>query len=149
MRCESTDFMFPMLADVYYPVVSIGEYGNVSKQWIADRTISCSFNSAGVEYKEEVKAEPNIVLEKILMGRVRNDLRIADNEVDESAITNIIVTNIRTADGQEIYTETTGPRKGKSTIFEVAKNDPFAGPFGGIEHYKVVLRRSENQAANL
>ena len=149
MKCESTDFMFPMLADVYYPVVTVGEYGNVSKQWIADRTIACSFNSAGVEYKEEVKAEPNIVLEKILFGRVKNDIRISENEIQENAITNVLVTNIRTGDGQEIYHETSGPRKGKSTLFEVAKVDPFAGPFGGIEHYKVVLRRSENQGINL
>lgn len=149
MRCESTDFMFPMKADVYYPVVTVGEYGNVSKQWIADRTVACFFNPAGVEYKEDVKAEPNIILEKILLGRVKSDLRIADNEVDESSITNILITNIRDGAGEELYTETSGPRKGQSTIFEVAKNDPFVGPFGGIEHYKVVLRRSENQATTL
>lgn len=149
MKCESTDFMFPMLADVYYPVVTVGEYGNVSKRWILDRTIACSFNSAGVEYKEEVKAEPTIVLDKILFGRVKSDIRISENEIQENAITNVLVTNIRTGDGQEIYNETAGSRKGSSTLFEVAKVDPFAGPFGGIEHYKVVLRRSENQGISL
>jgi len=138
-----------MKADIYYPVVTMGEYGNVTKQWIADRTIACFFNPAGVEYKEDVKAQPNIVMEKILFGRVRSDLRVAENELDESSITNILITNIRDGADQELYTETSGSRKGRSTIFEVAKNDPFAGPFGGIEHYKVVLRRSENQATSI
>lgn len=25
--CEDTDFMFPMKADVYYPIITQGEYG--------------------------------------------------------------------------------------------------------------------------
>ena len=38
---------------------------------------------------------------------------------------------------------------GKSTIFEVATNDPFVGPMGNVEYYKLVIRRSQNQAGDL
>ena len=45
--------------------------------------------------------------------------------------------------------ETSGPRSGKSTIFEVATQEPYVGPFGGIEYYNLVIRRSENQAVDV
>ena len=49
MICESPDFIFPMLADIYYPIVDQGAYGNVKKSWVLDRTIACSFAPAGSE----------------------------------------------------------------------------------------------------
>ncbi|NBO79311.1 MAG: hypothetical protein EBV27_06760 [Actinobacteria bacterium] len=52
--CETPDFAFPMLADVYHPIVEQGAYGNVKKTWVLDRTIACSFNAAGTAFKEEV-----------------------------------------------------------------------------------------------
>jgi hypothetical protein len=45
--------------------------------------------------------------------------------------------------------ETSGPRAGKSTIFEIATNEPFVNPFGNVEYYKLILRRSENQGAEV
>jgi hypothetical protein len=45
--------------------------------------------------------------------------------------------------------ETSGPRDGKSTIYEIASSEAIVGPFGNVEYYKVVLRRSENQASDL
>jgi hypothetical protein len=54
MICESTDFIFPMQADIFYPIVEQGAYGNVKKQWIQDRTIACNFNAAGSATKEDV-----------------------------------------------------------------------------------------------
>ena len=59
------------------------------------------------------------------------------------------MSNIRDSSGNAIHLETSGPRAGKSTIFEIATQEPFVGPFGGIEYYKLVLRRSENQAADI
>ena len=137
-----------MQADIYYPMVEQSAYGQVTKQWTLDRTIACSFNPTGMEYSEDVKPLPNITQDVILLGRVKEDLRVSSNERDNS-VTNIIVTNIKDRNCNPVYLETSGPRKGKSTIFEIAANEPFVGPFGSIEHYKVVLRRSENQAVDL
>jgi hypothetical protein len=67
----------------------------------------------------------------------------------KNSITNVIVTNIRDKNCNDIYTETSGPRSGKSTIFEIATQDPFVGPFGSVEYYKLIIRRSENQAVDV
>jgi hypothetical protein len=65
------------------------------------------------------------------------------------SITNIVITNIRNNLGEIIYNETSGPRSGNPTLFEVATLNPIVGPFGKVEYYKVILRRSENQAVDL
>jgi hypothetical protein len=146
--CENTSIIFPMLADIYYPVVDQGPYGNVKKNWIHDRTIACNFNSAGTAWKEDVKPNANITQDSVMLGRVKNDIRFSKAE-NQNSITNVIVTNIKDKNLNEIYVETAGPRAGKSTLFEVATVEPFMGPFGSVEYYKVIIRRSENQAADL
>lgn len=146
--CNTTDFMYPLKADVYYPIVEQGAYGNVQKTWIMDRTIVCSFAPAGSASAEEVKPNPKINMEMNLIGRTKDDLRISSLESKDS-IVNVIITNIRTSHDSPIYLETAGPRAGRSTIFEVASNEPIVGPFGNIDYYKVIIRRSENQASDL
>ena len=146
--CEETSFIFPMLADIYYPIVDQGAYGNVQKTWIHDKTVACNFNSAGTAWKEDVKPNANITQDSVMLGRVKSDIRFSSTE-NKNSITNIIVTNIKDRNLNEVYLETSGPRAGKSTLFEVATVEPFVGPFGSPEYYKVVVRRSENQAVDL
>jgi hypothetical protein len=148
MLCDPTDFMYPLKADVFYPIVEQGAYGNLTKQWVLDRTIGCNFSPSGSAGAEEVKPNAKINIETMLLGRTKTDLRISSRESRES-IVNVIITNIRTANDYPIYLETAGPRSGKSTIFEIASNEPIVGPFGDIEYYKLVVRRSENQATDL
>lgn len=148
MICEESDFAFPMQADVYHPIVEQGAYGNVQKTWVLDRTIACSFAPAGTAFKEEVVPNINITQEKILIGRCKTDIRMSSLEARNS-ITNVIITNIKDKNCNEIYKETSGPRSGKSTIFEIATQDPYAGPFGNVEYYKLIIRRSENQAVDI
>ena len=99
-------------------------------------------------FKEEVTPNINITQEKLLLGRCKTDIRLSSKEAKNS-ITNVIITNIRDKNCNEIYLETSGPRSGKSTIFEIATQDPFAGPFGNVEYYNLVIRRSENQAVDI
>ena len=148
MICEITDFAFPMLADVYHPIVEQSAYGSVKKTWIIDRTIACSFNPAGPGAKQEIVPNVDLTQASLLLGRTKTDLRISQRD-SQNAITNIIITNIKDVNGNPIYIETSGVRKGKSTIFEVATQQPFVGPFGSVEYYKVVLRRSENQGVDV
>jgi hypothetical protein len=145
--CETTDFTYPLLADVYYPIVETGAYGNTKKTWVLDRTIACFFNPAGRKTKEDVGVESKIDLDNLVIGRVKNDLSQSSN--DSYSITNIIIANIRDSSGNSIYNESAGIRKGSSTIFEIASLNPVVGPFGKIEYYKTLIRRSENQAADL
>lgn len=146
--CETPDFIFPMCMDIFYPTVEQGVYGNVKKQWIHDRTVVCSLAPAGSAFKEEVTPNVNITKEAIILGRLKTDIRISSKDA-RNAITNIVVSNIKDKNQNPIYIETAGPRSGKSTIFEVATLEPFTGPFGNVEYYKIVLRRSENQATDI
>lgn len=145
---EKTDFTFPMCMDIFYPVVEQGALGNVKKQWIHDRTVACSLAAAGLAFKEEVIPNIQIKQELIILGRLRTDIRVSARD-SNNAITNVVVTNVTDRSGKSIYNETSGPRAGKSTIFEVATVEPYVGPFGSVEYFKVVLRRSENQAVDL
>lgn len=149
MKCEGKDFMFPMQVDIYYPLVQQGAYGDIKKQWMIDKTIACHFTTAGLKAKEESQpGTVNITNDTLLIGRVKSDVRVS-NKDNLSSMTNVILTNIQDRLCNPIYIETSGPRAGKSTIFEVASQEPLVGPFGAIEYYKLVLRRSENQAVDL
>lgn len=146
--CESTDFTYPLLADIYYPIVDQAIYGNVKKQWILNKTVATNFNGIGTAGKEEITPNVNITQEGILLGRSRSDIRVSA-EGSNNSITNVVITNIRDRFGNSIYNETSGPRNGKSTIFEIATIEPFVGPFGSTEYFKLVIRRSENQASDI
>ena len=147
MEC-STDYMFPMTADIYFPITDSGLYGNVEKRWVYDRTVLCSLTEAGTQFKEQMKTNVNITQEKLLTGRVKEDIRISEQDGSKS-LTNVLITNIKDKYGNEIYLETVGPRAGRSTLFEVASQDPYINPFGKTEFQKLVVRRTENQAADV
>lgn len=148
MTCNTTDFQYPLLADVFYPIIEQGAYGNVSKQWVLDKTIPCFFGTAGRKFQQQVGTESNITIDNSLVGRVRTDITVSER-VELNAITNILITNIRDTNGNIIYNESSGVRVGKATIFEIATITPIVGPFGSTEYYKVVIRRSENQAVDV
>jgi hypothetical protein len=146
--CETPDFMFPMQASVYHPIVEQGQYGAIKKHWVLDRVFACSFSSGGSAFKEEVKPNVNITQNSVLIGRAKSDIRISSLD-SRNALTNILITDIKDQQGNLIYIETSGPRSGKGTLFEIATYEPFTGPFGEIESYKLVIRRSENQTGDV
>jgi hypothetical protein len=145
--CEDTDFMYPMKADVYYPIVEQGAYGNVQKTWVFNKTVVCNFSKDGT-VDEEVKPNVNITLKKVLMGRTKRDIRFSQ-ENNADAITNVVITNIRTRTDVPLYIETSGVRAGKSTIYEIESQSPIIGPFGDPDYYALAIRRSENQASDI
>jgi hypothetical protein len=146
--CESTDFMYPLLADIYYPIVEQSAYGNVKKQWVLDRTIAIALNPAGRKYAQQLQTNANITIDNSLVGRTRKNLLSSSDEAPV-ALTNILLTNVRDASGNIIYDESSGIRVGKATLFELATFTPIVGPFGSIEYYKIVVSRSDNQAADI
>lgn len=149
MSAETPDYQYPVLASIFYPIVEQGAYGNVKKQWMLDRVVAMSLTPQGSAMKEDVKPNVNITQELILIGRTKKDIRISTKTEAQSSITNVIVSNICDKNGNSIYNETAGARAGKPTIFEIAGQDPFVGPFGNVEFYRIMLRRSENQAVDI
>ena len=148
MICETPDFIFPLTANIYYPIVEQDAFGDVKKQWVLDKIVACNFSPAGTAGKEEIIPNANISQEKILVGRTRSDIRISSKD-SSTAMINVLISDICDSNGNKIYIETAGVRKGKSTIFEIASQEPIVGPFGSVEYFKVVIRRSENQAADV
>lgn len=146
--CETTDFMYPLLADVYYPIVEQSAYGSVKKQWILDKTVAIALNPAGRKFAQQVQTNANITIDNNLVGRVRVDI-LSSSDEQPVALTNILIADVRDSMGNIIYNESSGIRSGKSTIFEVATFTPIVGPFGSVEYYKIVVSRSDNQAADL
>jgi hypothetical protein len=82
------------------------------------------------------------------MGRTKRDIRFSQEENTE-AITNVVITNIRTRTDVPLYIETSGVRAGKSTIYEIESQSVIIGPFGEPEYYALAIRRSENQASDI
>jgi hypothetical protein len=142
--CETTDFIYPMKADVYYPIITQNSYGQASKEWVFDRTIICNASTVGGAGEVDLKPEEFLQYDGKLIARSRSDIRTSSNKVN-NAITNILITNIRSATDLIVYKETAGPRSGRGTIYEVGTFDPFVGPFGEMEYYKMLWRRTENQ----
>lgn len=35
--CETTDFVYPMLCDVYYPITAQNVYGQIKKDWVYNK----------------------------------------------------------------------------------------------------------------
>jgi len=114
--CETTDFIYPLLMDIYYPIVETGAYGNTKKTWVLDKSVACFFNPAGRKTKEDVNSESKIDLDNLIIGRVRTDITQSSN--DSYSLTNIIIANIRDTTGNYIYNESAGVRKGSSTILK-------------------------------
>jgi hypothetical protein len=136
--------MYPMMADIYYPVISQTDYGQASKKWVLDRTIILNATPVGGAGQEDIKPEIFLQYENKLVSRVKEDPRISTTN-GSNAITNILIANIRNAQEVLIYKETAGVRAGRGTIYEIGTVEPFTGPFGSIEYYKMLLRRAENQ----
>ena len=142
--CPETDFMYPMMADIYYPVISQTDYGQATKKWVLDRTIILNATPVGGAGQEDIKPEIFLQYENKLVSRIKEDPRISISN-GSNAITNILIANIRNAQEVLIYKETAGVRAGRGTIYELGTVEPFTGPFGSIEYYKMLLRRAENQ----
>ena len=149
MTCLDDNFLYPMTAEVYYSSVQQGQYGNIKKQWSKFKDIKCYFASGNVKNKEEQQVQNiAIVFDTVLRGRVPNDIRFDDMN-GGIALTNLLITNISDGEGNPIYVETGGVRAGKSSLFEIATLSPYSGLFGKTEYYKIIIKRSDNQAVDL
>jgi hypothetical protein len=143
--CETTDFIYPMKADIYYPIITQNQYGQPNKEWVFDRTVVCNATTVGGAGTDELKPEVFLQYDGKLVARSKSDIRISGDGTN-NAVSNILVTNIRSASDTLIYKETAGPRMGRGTIYEVGTIEPFINPFGNIEYYRMLWRRTENQA---
>lgn len=143
---------YPMIADIYYATMVQQESGAIEKSWDFDRSVPCelksgSFNTEmryALQTFDEFFANPTI-----LYGRFKEGI-----DTDESGyareLTDILVTNIRTNDecsGSQSDPLFVEPHDGEMVpiVYEVRNLSPFINPWGRAEHFKVQLKRSDNQ----
>lgn len=150
LPCDSTDLYFPMLADVYYPNIIQGKYGEIKKEWSFDRTIALHAEPYSRKGMGEISPAVFLQYKDLLIARTRYDIRLPSYSGSVSeALTNIMITNIRNTTGQQLHLETAGPRSGNGTLYEIASYDAHYAPYGNIDYYAFSLRRSENQVLTL
>ena len=146
LPCDTADLYFPMLADVYYPSITQGQYGEIKKTWTIDRTMSLYAEPFSRKGMGEISPQIFLQYKDLVICRTRNDLRLPSYSGSTSeALTNIMITSIRTSMGQELYLETAGPRSGSGALYEIASYNAHYAPYGDIDYYSFTLRRSENQ----
>ena len=93
-ECEITDFTYPLLADIYYPLSEQGAYGNVKKTWILDKSAACYFSPSGRSSKSDVQTDELVTIQNSIIGRFRTDITDSTRGAHNS-ISNIIITNIK------------------------------------------------------
>lgn len=144
---------FQMQCDVYYATEAQDQYGRVTKKWDFDMVEQCSFYTLGDESNNEnltFDDKKFYRLETMLFGRVRTDIRQSSSGL-YYPMSHILITNIRGGNCNEdtvFFYETNGNYEGKPTIFEIKMVQPFIGPFGKIEYFKIQLERSDTQELN-
>lgn len=143
--CETPNFLYPMKADIYYPMITQNNYGQVNKDWVFDRTIILNATPFSSMRMDNLQPDMFLQLKDKLVCRAKSDIRISSAS-NTNALSNVLLTNIRDINDNIIYLETAGPRNGRGTIYEVALFDPFVNGFKKIEFYRFHLRRTENQA---
>ena len=143
--CDTPNFLYPMKADIYYPMITQNNYGQANKEWVFDRTIILNATPFSSMRTDSIQPDMFLQLKDKLVCRSKSDIRISSAS-STNALSNIILTNIRDQADNLIYLETAGPRNGRGTIYEVALLDPYVNGFKRIEFYKFHLRRTENQA---
>lgn len=69
--CEQTDFLYPMKADVYYPIINQNSYGQATKDWVYDRTIVCNASPIGTLNEESIKPDVFLQNKNKLIARTK------------------------------------------------------------------------------
>ncbi len=78
--CETTDFMYPMKADIYFPILAQGDYGQPKKDWVYDRTIICNATPVGGAGTEDIKPETFLQYENKFLNHACKQMRKREME---------------------------------------------------------------------
>jgi hypothetical protein len=127
--------------DVYYASQSQDKYGKQEKAWNFGKTV----HGYAETLSSDDKSKMFIEYKDKLIGRTAEDLRFVDHQT-EFPITDILITNIRDIKtGTEYFLESSGERKGLSTLYEISHTEPFIDPFNRIEYWRFLFNRLDVQ----
>lgn len=145
-RClDST--LYNMFASVYYSTQEQNSFGSIDREWIFDKDVMCSVVPAS-SLSNAKALTPDVFMkyENVLIFRTPVDIRLRSNELPYP-MTEILLTNIRNKSGEVLFSESILEGKVVGTVYEITAIAPVFDAFDKIDHYKIMLTRSDNQDA--
>ena len=134
---------FSMMLDVYIQSDTQDENtGAIKKEWNYERTLNCY--AKGVISNSSTSRSGD---RQMFNTRYEN-VQFIEVRTSEKLNTRQKVTNIRSANGDPIWTELDYPTS-TPTVFEVVGSTPLTDAFGNILGYNSSMKRSENQQIGL
>jgi len=145
-RClDST--LYNVFASVYYSVLDQNAFGAVDREWVYDKDVMCSVVAASsLANSKQLTPDVFMKYEDILIFRTPVDITKRTNDLPYP-ITEILVSNIRNKSGDVLFSENVLEGKVVGTVYEVTGIAPVFDAFDKIDHYKIMLARSDNQDA--
>lgn len=137
------NILYPMTAEIFYSENKQNDFGNMERTWIFDRVIKCSAVSAMADktLNSELKSTS-------IFFQYNSDIafRTADDIQRKKGgtyypITEILLTNIKDAEGYAVWTE----REDSNTQYEVQSFVPSYNAFHSVEFHRGYLTRSTKQ----
>jgi hypothetical protein len=142
--------LFPMKAKIYYAQTSQNDYGNVAKQWIFDRTVSCSIvtSMSDASFSGELKTKgSDFIYDSHVYFRTPEDIRKSSSG-KYFPITSISVSEIVDPSGEKVWINgqnlklSSGP---VSTKYEVKTIVPTFDYDHNLRHWRIFLSKSQVQ----
>lgn len=135
---------YPLVLDVYYSTTTQNEFGELVRVWTRDRSVPCRVAS-NTNYKDQnVFPEQRMRIMDQINAQITEDIRV-DSLGEMHSLTDIMVSNIRSNCGGQVYIESAGERAGESTLYEVIGYLPHVDLFNSLDYVKIVLNRSDEQ----
>lgn len=115
-------------------------YGTIVRSWTLDRVERGSVKQARTRMYDVAQQNS---WDDVWVGQTEEDLRI-DSDGVLHAPSEVLVTFLVPQ-----LIETSGPRKGLASTYELRASTPVEGPFGEVLHFDVQLVRSSDQNIEL
>ena len=138
-----------MKCDVYYASDTQDKFGAMVKTWTMDRSVDCELYMIDriADRNNFTFDDPQFFrLNNLVRGRSLEDIRIATDGTYYS-LSHVVITNVRLNgdSAATIYVMTDGDGSVKPIVYALSTYDPFVGPFGTTEFYKMSGKYADDQ----
>lgn len=141
--------LFPMTADIYYAETKQADYGNITRNWVYDRTVKCSvITEQSGDMVGELKTKgTDFIYDSSAFFRTPEDLRKKSNG-KYYPITAISITNIKDASGTNVWINGSNMPNSANPVptkYEVKTIVPTFNYDNTLRYLRVFISKSQNQ----
>jgi hypothetical protein len=144
------EILFPMSAKIYYAQTSQGDYGNIKKQWVFDRVVSCSVISemSNRSFAGELRTKgTDFIYDSNAFFRTPEDIRKSSSGKYFS-ITSISISEIFDPKGEKVWINGQNLKLSEGAVsskYEVKTVVPTFDYDHNLRHWRVFLTKSQVQ----